>query len=367
MTIKTRLVALVISSILIAGTNMSPILGQADHGLITPANAFRLKQVELLEYSSGVESLAFGPGSSTLLSGHVGGEIRVLSLEDGTSHVMNSGNPTISRLLLSPDGTRLVSSGASPSDQTNNAPPYNTVQVWDIQTGIKLTTLTGDRLRFAKSISVSPSGHFVAIAGASGKFNVWMTGEALLALTGDTDPTQYVLVDEWWTHGECYSVAFNPTDHLFACGRADGTIALSQWQSFDRVEPLVLHGHSHHVIELLFDPNGLILASGDLFGVVRIWDMSTGTGYTLYPQSSSLQTSPPRMAFSPDAQILAITSTRSNSALAPYAVQLLEVETGTELVSLSHESPITDIAFSPDGISFASASLDGTIRLWRIP
>jgi len=352
-------------------SGISPLFGQDNLEIITPENAFQLRQMESLQYNSPIESIAFNPDASRLASGHINGEIRVAAINGGDSQVIYSGNPTIKRLLFNPDGTRLISSGTSSFNSPPRAPLYTTVQIWDVQAGTQLTTLIGDRFVSAKSISIDPRGYFVTVASLSGKFNVWMTGDALLTLTSDTDSSHYVLVDEWWARGDnCSSVAFDPTGKLFACGGLDGTIALRHWDSFEEEEPIILNGHSHKVAELIFGPDGLFLVSRDIYGSIRLWDTAAGTGQVLYQIPSGLQGKTNfRMALSPDAQILAVITTPDS----PFSkdpewltVRLWSTKTGDELVDLHQEEPVTDIAFSPDGTRFATASWDGSIRLWGV-
>jgi WD40 repeat protein len=49
-------------------------------------------------------------------------------------------------------------------------------------------------------------------------------------------------------------------------------------------------------------------------------------------------------------------------------IRLWDVETGREVLILrGHTAPVSDIAFSPDGVHLASASYDGTIREYVLP
>jgi WD40 repeat protein len=108
---------------------------------------------------------------------------------------------------------------------------------------------------------------------------------------------------------------------------------------------------------LQLSPDGKILATGGFDGLVRFWDMTTGTelGPPLQAHSESVISA----AFSPDGQELA-------TASLDQTVKLWEFAKRHELDTFKgHNSGVWSAAFSSDGRRLASAGQDQTVRLWN--
>ena len=172
------------------------------------------------------------------------------------------------------------------------------------------------------------------------------------------------------------SVSFNPDGSLLAIGDLDGKICL--WRVVNGQQALTLEGHTGWIWAVTFSPDGKTLASCSHDSLIRLWDVQNtdfeqsnpanlaeasdsshlpGTCLkTLRGHFSRVWT----IAFSPDGQMLA-------SGSDDQTIRLWNAHDGTCLTVLpGHTSGVTSVRFSPNGQLLASASEDSSIRLWSV-
>jgi WD40 repeat protein/serine/threonine protein kinase len=294
---------------------------------------------------------------------------------------------------FAPDGRRLASTSLD-----------GTVKVWDAsnleagepQEALTLKCQAGSLLgvmyrrdgrSFATSTGTVPG--FIGVARVEAVI-CWdaPTGQELCILTAPSGSV-------------CHDVALAPDFGRIVWGKSDGMIEVREVPGNDRV--LTLQGHTKPVWRVAYSPDGARIASASLDGTVRVWDATDGHLIHLLPGFPDWIGC---LRFSPDGQRVVLSGNRRDQ-LYPCGVKIWDAGTGRLLPTLGdsfaeiwnvafhpreprlvysviseilvadltngrsiktirgHMEGRVSLAYSPDGLRLASASGDGTVRLWE--
>jgi WD40 repeat protein/serine/threonine protein kinase len=302
------------------------------------------QEIRLSGRTDGANAIAVSPDGRQLATGSDEGSTRIWDLSPSGSaeilaHAAHEGE--VYDAIYSPDGTRIASTGED-----------GTVMVWDSATGRPLVSLPGsiDNVFFP---AYSPDGERLAAANRNGGVSIWEahSGRELLALRGDVLGFT--------------AVTFSPDGSELAAGGREGVAYI--WDAATGEQLATFHNESA-IIRLVYDLSGERIWSYDWDGYATDWDAASGEPIPIGTEAATRRVCNTALW---DAELtndghLWAAAAFDNLVHVYEADDDLAGKPGySRLYSLEgHAGRVSGTAFNPDGQLLASASFDGTVRLW---
>jgi WD40 repeat protein/serine/threonine protein kinase len=309
-----------------------------------------LEERTFIGHRAGLLSVSWSPNGKLLATGSVDGTARVWRISDGRDLLVLRGHMGYVRSVSwSVDGTRLATASED-----------GTVKVWDATDGHKLFELTGHAAP-VYSVAWSPKGTWLATGSEDGTALVWPStgGPELRTFRGPCSAVSSM----GFSPCGVWSVSWSEDEKRLATGSCDGTVRI--WHVGGGREPVELVKCRRGVNCVSLSPDGRRLATTSWDDTARVWDASDGR------ESLVLSGPPSRMScvsWSGDGKRLAAVTGDGTAKVwdADSGKEILILRGHTGPIGYSAWSPglISSVSWSPDGTRLATASGDGTAKVW---
>jgi eukaryotic-like serine/threonine-protein kinase len=192
-------------------------------------------------------------------------------------------------------------------------------------------------------VTVFPDGKFCAACGSNREIRVWNTGNGDLIRTLSLETGRFQSIDA------------SPTSGQVASGSTDGTVRV--WSPLKHDRPILQIKHGPPVALVRFSPNGKWLLSAGARGALRIWNVDDESRVAQIPTGmSGLKDA----RYSPDGKSLFVATKDGR-------VRMWDIESQSAIKMFEPNPFVESLAVSDDGLTIATGSFHGYVRLWSVP
>lgn len=328
------------------------------------------EQGQLVGHAATVFSVSFSPTGQQILTASRDGTARLWDTVTRQEQLaVSHGDTRVFSGIFSEDGQRFATAGEDATARVWQSAdgrslavlrhPLRVNAVGFLTDRTSLVTACGDGLvrvwnTAAGTEEASRRGH------AAGAWTLAISRETQLAVTGSADGTARL-----WNlapaggpvvslGGRGLAVCYSSAGNRLAVGLADERAALLEPDTLAEPQQLAA-GVAGRVNDVIVTADGQTLLAACDDGSVRRWALPKGLPLPPLPLHRRRVYS---VAISPDGRMLA-------TASEDRSVRLVDLETGTERLSLKHPRRVFCAAFLPLGQSVATACEDRLVRIWN--
>jgi WD40 repeat protein len=323
-----------------------------------------------------ISDFSFSPNGQTIVTASRDKTIKLWKLDGTLLRTFTGHSGGVNSVGFSPDGKFLISASGD-----------KTIILWQLN-GLRYNTLEGHNAAVYKA-TFAKDGKTILSSSEDKTAKLWKLNGVPSVKIIDRDLQAFVAEknnefqkssffrndpflrsspeEQKKKEGKINSLSFSPDAKTIATAgedgrvrlwKMDGTLLKTLFQPDNNKTDGYRSKYSFYDANVSFSPDGTTIASANGSNTIQFWKMDGTLLDTLdVPRSLIIK-------YSPDGKILATDG--SIDQFTGNVVTLFKQD-GTIIAKLTgHSDRITDISFSPNGKTIATASADKTVKLWKL-